>query len=235
MGSISPTPKLTLLPLDPSSPSHLSRLTAQRIACGWRSDEVPDWAEQSKQGTINLYWLVIHFPISPLAIPKLTTSQIPSPSLPNHNAILTSHHTSYPSESVPLTDTSTSIFSRPRSPSGEEFHPIGHIALSFPPLSELASVSKALTEKKTGYISKLYISWATQSAGFGSAAVRELERLARDELGTEVMYLDTMDEKVQMRQDTMDALYGARGLPYPKVRCNASFLAEGVCRKGHGA
>lgn len=57
MGTIVKTPKVDLIPWDPNSEEHVKRMFDQRVACGWRSDEVQSWIEHSNQGTMNLYWL----------------------------------------------------------------------------------------------------------------------------------------------------------------------------------
>jgi hypothetical protein len=74
------------------------------------------------------------------------------------------------------------------------------------------------TDEKTAYISKLYISWATQSSGFGGTSVRAVEALARDELEVKTVYLDAVTEEMQMTGDLWTKFYCVLGIPKPKVR-----------------
>ena len=51
-------PRIELIPWDPTSPAHLARMYAQRVACGWRSDEIDKWKAMSAEGNKVLYWIV---------------------------------------------------------------------------------------------------------------------------------------------------------------------------------
>lgn len=50
--------KVQLIPWDFTSREHTERAYQQRVACGWRSEEVEKWVAMSKAGTKTLYWLV---------------------------------------------------------------------------------------------------------------------------------------------------------------------------------
>lgn len=50
--------KVELIPWDPKSPDHVTRMIDQRIACGWASDLVPQWQENQRTGFKCIYWLV---------------------------------------------------------------------------------------------------------------------------------------------------------------------------------
>jgi hypothetical protein len=152
-------------------------------------------------------------------VPPIPTNKhqvIPS-TYPSASALLQQHISGFPKESSPIHDTAISAFSRPRDASGRPFHPIGHIALSFPPLSELETLGLP-TDEKTAYISKLYVSWAVQSSGFGGTAVRATEAIARDELQVQTVYLDAVTEETQMTGDLWVKFYSVLGIPKPKVR-----------------
>lgn len=57
--SVLPGPsKLALIPWDFNSEEHTQRAYLQRIACGWRFEEVPEWVEKCKDGKMMVYWLV---------------------------------------------------------------------------------------------------------------------------------------------------------------------------------
>ncbi len=50
--------QVTLIPWDPDSPSHIERMIQQRIACGWKQNEVNLWRSFQKDGTMALQWVV---------------------------------------------------------------------------------------------------------------------------------------------------------------------------------
>lgn len=51
-------PKVELVPWDFDSEEHRARMYQQRLACGWRSEEVEEWADQGRAGRTTLYWIV---------------------------------------------------------------------------------------------------------------------------------------------------------------------------------
>lgn len=51
-------PKVELIPWDPTSPEHVARLFAQRVACGWKSDNLEVWKLQQREGRVALHWIV---------------------------------------------------------------------------------------------------------------------------------------------------------------------------------
>lgn len=51
-------PRVELVPWDFDSEEHQARVYLQRLACGWRSDEVQNWVEQGRAATKTLYWIV---------------------------------------------------------------------------------------------------------------------------------------------------------------------------------
>jgi hypothetical protein len=50
--------KVELILWDPKSPEHADRMLKQRVACGWRYDEVEEWQLKQIKGTKCLYWIV---------------------------------------------------------------------------------------------------------------------------------------------------------------------------------
>ncbi|MBE3044320.1 hypothetical protein IMZ48_17490 [Candidatus Bathyarchaeota archaeon] len=50
--------KVELIPWDPTSEQQYERMFDQRVACGWREEEVPEWKEAQLNGTKALYWIV---------------------------------------------------------------------------------------------------------------------------------------------------------------------------------
>jgi hypothetical protein len=136
--------------------------------------------------------------------------------------MIAKHIAKYPNEQTPLKDTSPSSGWHTRTPTNTPIHPIGHIAIVLPPPEELLPLG--LPPKGVAYISKLYVSYALQAHGFGGAAMREVETIAREQLGCEVAYLDTVPAEYQMRPETLEEFYGARGNPVPKVSQHCSFF-----------
>ncbi|CRK48382.1 hypothetical protein BN1723_016870, partial [Verticillium longisporum] len=49
--------KVGLVPWDARSDEHTTRMFKQRVACGWRSDEVVEWREKQLEGGKFLYWV----------------------------------------------------------------------------------------------------------------------------------------------------------------------------------
>lgn len=50
--------KVELIPWDHTSEAHYERMYDQRIACGWRANEVPDWKDSQLKGNKAMYWVV---------------------------------------------------------------------------------------------------------------------------------------------------------------------------------
>jgi hypothetical protein len=49
---------ITMIPWDPDCTEHVERLRLQRIACGWKADQVDNWRELQKSGKIGMHWIV---------------------------------------------------------------------------------------------------------------------------------------------------------------------------------
>ncbi|KAH8912275.1 hypothetical protein BR93DRAFT_70761 [Coniochaeta sp. PMI_546] len=197
--SVLPGPsKLDLIPWDYNSEEHRHRAYLQRIACGWRFGEVPDWVEKCKEGKMMVYWLVL------------------SESVPDRDAQVATHIEKYPKETSPLKDTATESWKgHPRTPTNQPIHPIGHVGLIIPPESELKHLSLPLTG--VAYIGKLYVSYALQSYGYGGVTMRAVEAISRDQLGADMCILDTILHEYQMRPDVMERFYVQHGNPLPKI------------------
>jgi hypothetical protein len=50
--------KVDLIPWDFNSTDQINRLYEQRVACGWRSEEVPLYIEAARKGEKVFYWAV---------------------------------------------------------------------------------------------------------------------------------------------------------------------------------
>lgn len=50
--------KVQLIPWDPKDEEHYQRMYDQRVACGWRTDEVAEWKQKQLRGTKVHYWIV---------------------------------------------------------------------------------------------------------------------------------------------------------------------------------
>lgn len=82
--------KLQLIPWDGTSQDHVERMFDQRVACGWKSEEVEQWPEMSAKGMKALYWIVRAVPGKmdmlpfPCYIPSRSSSTAHSFSLIEH-------------------------------------------------------------------------------------------------------------------------------------------------------
>lgn len=50
--------RVELIPWDPTSEAQFQRMYDQRVACGWREDEVGEWKDKMLNGQKFLYWIV---------------------------------------------------------------------------------------------------------------------------------------------------------------------------------
>jgi hypothetical protein len=58
MASQRASEKVDLIPWDPVDDDHYQRMYSQRIACGWREDEVALWKKEVLAGHVFFYWIV---------------------------------------------------------------------------------------------------------------------------------------------------------------------------------
>lgn len=190
--------RIDLVPWDFISEEHQQRMYLQRVACGWRSDEVQRWVELGKAGQKTLYWVVLI-----------------AEDLSDREAISSQHIAEFPQESAPITDTAPTHWQKPRTPSNRTFIPIGHIALDLRP-EENAHLK--LTDDGIVWVAGLYISWGLQSRGFGREAMRVVERIASaGPLSAKWIVLDTMPKDQQTKSAFIKKVYTAQGKPNPAV------------------
>ncbi|KAH8163540.1 hypothetical protein CIB48_g4726 [Xylaria polymorpha] len=179
--SSGPAP-MYLIPWDPESQEHVDRLTLQRIACGWKVDDVEGWRDPQKKGQIGIHWVVLH------------------PDHPDTPSRLERHFAAHPNEVEALLDSSTVILGRPhkRDPLVPFFHPVGHIALdAVTPKPELkTSLSNGILS-----ISNFYISTGLQNLGLGRVALECCEKMAKEEFGARAITLDTIANE-EVRADS---------------------------------
>ncbi|KAI0541238.1 hypothetical protein GGR58DRAFT_37736 [Xylaria digitata] len=153
----------------------------QRVNCGWRADEVPEWAESAKRGGKIFYWAVL------------------AQDIPNRNTLLAQHIAAYPKESEPLRDTAIEIRLTPRRPTGRDFMPIGHVALDVHDAKEDAKLG---LPPGTVWVHQLYVSSALQGGGYGVATMAKVESVAAQEpMNAKWMALDTLAKEVQEAGD----------------------------------
>ncbi|KAI1326938.1 hypothetical protein F5Y16DRAFT_216484 [Xylariaceae sp. FL0255] len=168
-----PIPVL-LIPFDPNSQEHLGRMKLQRIACGWKVEEVDSWPEKQRKGIMGLHWVVL------------------PPGYPRTEEWLKLHFNFYPNEVEALVDTCTSVLGREHKPDPllPFFHPIGHISLD----SETYEGSGLLTSLSDGILSLMcfFISRPLQNFGLGGAALDAVERIAREQFKAKVITLATI-------------------------------------------
>ncbi|KXJ92486.1 hypothetical protein Micbo1qcDRAFT_188684 [Microdochium bolleyi] len=190
--------KVELLPWDHLCPRHVERLYEQRVACGWREDEVPEYVESAKRGGKIFYWVVL------------------SNALPDHDEVLQRHIERYPKEAVPLQDTGTSIRGAVREPTHVDFRPVGHIAFDVHEPDD--DIEHGLPGEGVVWMHQLYISYALHAGGYGSAAVAKGEDIvAHGPMKGKIMALDTMAHQTQSNPDFLEAMFTSKGNPLPKI------------------
>ncbi|KAI0457455.1 hypothetical protein F5B21DRAFT_464487 [Xylaria acuta] len=190
--SSGPAP-IYLIPWDPDSQEHVDRMKLQRIACGWKVDEVEGWRDLQRKGEIGLHWVVLHSD---------------HPDTPSR---LDRHFAAHPGEVEALLDSDTMILGRPhkRDPLVPFFHTVGHIGLAaVTPKPELE------TSLSYGILSlvNFYISTALQNLGLGGAALHCCEKMAKDEFGTKAITLDTIANE-ECRADSPRRIAMKRAIP----------------------
>ncbi|KAI0971491.1 hypothetical protein F4678DRAFT_479353 [Xylaria arbuscula] len=168
--------KIEVIPWDHLSPEHVQRMHSQRVACGWRADEVPEWVESTKRGGKLFYWAVL------------------AEHVPNRNTLLAQHIAAHPKEAQPLRDTATQIRLAQRQPTGRDFLPVGHVALDVHDAEEDAKLD---LPQGTVWVHQLYISSALQGGGYGVATMAKIESVAAQEpMKGKWMALDTLAKEV---------------------------------------
>ncbi|KAI1128715.1 hypothetical protein F5Y10DRAFT_264905 [Nemania abortiva] len=182
-----------LIPWDPDSQEHVDRMKLQRIACGWKVEEVDGWREPQREGRIGLHWVVLH------------------PDHPETPSRLERHFAAYPDESKALQDTCKMILGRPHKPNPliPVFSPVGHIALdSVTPKPELE------TSLSNGILSLMnfYISTALQSLGLGGVSLKYCEEMAKEEFGAKAITLETISNE-ECRVDSPRRIALKRPIP----------------------
>ncbi|KAJ9136483.1 hypothetical protein NKR23_g9851 [Pleurostoma richardsiae] len=217
--------KIELIPWDHTSGEHAERMYAQRLACGWRSDEVQKWRDLTAKGTKMLYWAVL------------------GDGMPNKDELLSKHIVKYPKESTPIHDTASThwLLPRPETARRAPFVPIGHVALDFRS-EENARLGVAEPGVRIVWIAGLYISWALQSGGVGRAVMAAAEALAptlpaaspappaggeQQQQQRVAVVLDTMPRDQQMRADFIEKVYLAQGNPAPAVSSEDWYRRQG--------
>ncbi|KAI0868282.1 hypothetical protein GGS24DRAFT_219597 [Hypoxylon argillaceum] len=188
-------PPLYLIPWDPDSQEHVDRLRLQRIACGWKVEQVEIWRDPQRKGEIGLHWVVLH------------------PDHPETLSRLEKHFGAYPNEVEALQDTCTMILGRPHKPNPliPSFFPVGHIALD-----SVTSVPELGTSLSDGILSLMnfYISKSLQSLGLGGVALSYCEKMAKEEFGAKAITLETISNH-ECRADSPRLIAMKR--PPPKV------------------
>ncbi|KAI1481625.1 hypothetical protein K445DRAFT_313817 [Daldinia sp. EC12] len=200
--------KVELLPWDHLSPDHVQRMYDQRVACGWRADEVQSWIESAKKGGKIFYWVLL------------------SDTLPDRGKVLEQHTSAYPKEAHPLKDTAAEIRLVPRQPTNVEFIPIGHVALDVHEPEE--DVELGLPATGTVWVHQLYISRALHGGGFGAGAMSKIEALAtQSPMNAKIVALDTLSKEMQTEPEIRDLLYGKGGVPLPVVSNEEWYISQG--------
>ncbi|KAI9903976.1 hypothetical protein N3K66_000505 [Trichothecium roseum] len=185
-----------LVPWDAADEGQVGRMVDQRVACGWRDTEVPEWKGLMLRGEKVFYWIVIE------------------DTVPEKKEFEKANEKMFPAENSPLKDTCASVFGQARSPTNQPFYPVGHVALQA--VSGFDCERLELPLSSTAWVKNLYISWALHRGGFGRSTMRLLERLARSPpfLSTHLL-LDTMHPEFQRSEAFLRAQYDDRGFVRP--------------------
>ncbi|KAL1864201.1 hypothetical protein Daus18300_007798 [Diaporthe australafricana] len=189
--------RIDLIPWDFTSEEHQQRMYLQRLACGWRSEEIQKWVELGRAGNKTLYWIVLAEDWS------------------DRDTLSSQHIAEYPQESTPIADTAPTHWQQPRTPSNRAFNPVGHIALD---LRAEENAHLNLTDDGIVWVAGLYISWSLQRYGLGREVMRLIEELASLEpLNAKWIVLDTMPRDQQMKPEFIQKVYIAQGHKAPAV------------------
>ncbi|KAI3328184.1 hypothetical protein F4824DRAFT_429428 [Ustulina deusta] len=182
-----------LIPWDPDSQEHVDRMKLQRIACGWKVEQVDGWKDAQRKGHAGLHWVVLH------------------PDHPETPSRLERHFAAYPNEVEALSDTCKTILGRPHTsdPLVPFFHPIGHIALD-----SVTHEPELQTSRSNGILSimNFYISTALQGCGLGGAAIDHCEKMAKGEFGAKAITLETIANE-ECRADSPRRIAMKRPIP----------------------
>lgn len=182
-----------LIPWDPNSQDHVDRMKVQRIACGWKLEQVDGWRGKQKKGHAGLHWVVLN------------------PDHPDTPLRLERHFAGHPDEVKALLDSCDMILGRPHKadPLVPFFFPIGHIAL------DAVTVETELeTSLDNGILSimNFYISNALHNLGLGAAALDRCEKMAKEEFGAKAITLETIANE-EVRVDSPRRIALKRPIP----------------------
>ncbi|KAI0915028.1 hypothetical protein F4823DRAFT_557478 [Ustulina deusta] len=195
--------KIECIPWDHLSPEHVQRMYDQRVACGWRADEVPEWVESAKRGGKMFYWAVL------------------AEDVPNRNTLLVQHIAVHPKETEPLRDTATKIRLAQRQPTGRDFIPVGHVALD---IHDSEEDGKLGLPPGTVWVHQLFISSAIQGGGYGVATMAQVESIAAQEpINGKWMALDTLAKEVQKEAGDVTSIDVGMGNIIPVTNAASSY------------
>jgi len=160
----------------------------QRVACGWKAEQVESWRELQRSGKITLQWVVL----SPTDLSLFTK--------------IAKHSNAYPTQSTPLLDTATSLGGKPRPEieiTEKEFMPVGHISLN----TEYEEPGFVEPEEGLYFIATFWISPTLQSLGLGRASMDAVEKMAISEpLNARVLALSTVANEYAGKKERWEAL-----------------------------
>ncbi|KAI1752697.1 hypothetical protein F4782DRAFT_111955 [Xylaria castorea] len=187
-----------LIPWDPDSQEHVDRMKLQRMACGWKVNDVEGWRDPQRKGQIGLHWVVLR------------------PDHPDTPSRIERHFAAYSGEVEALSDSSSTILGRPHKPDPliPLFHPIGHIALD-----AVTHKPELETSLSNGVLSLMnfYISTALQGLGLGGVALECCEKMAKKEFGAKAITLDTIANE-EVRADSPRRIALKRPMPIVTVQ-----------------
>ncbi|KAJ5610733.1 hypothetical protein N7510_007452 [Penicillium lagena] len=196
---MSSKPKISFFPWDATSVAHRRRLYKQRVQCNWYYEKVEEeWREQQIKGEKCMYWIVRQ------------SDDIEGTK-------------SRDSDEEVLYDTAESVNGATREASRVAFVPIGHISLDSEN-KDAEGFGLDLPSEGVFWIKSFFILQSLQGEGVGSAAMKEVEKMAaREPLWAQTLMLDTVTKEHQVRKDFAISVFGA----IPKITNEAWYGRRG--------
>ncbi|KAI0541576.1 hypothetical protein GGR58DRAFT_498077 [Xylaria digitata] len=198
------------------SEAHVTRMIAQRKACGWAASEVaPSWIPRAEQGLKTMFWVAL------------------ANSFRDREEFLQAHKDGFPDETDSLEDTAQFLNLVSREPTGADFVPVGHVALNKGPTPDLERhVHGLLPEEGVYWITSLFISPTIQRRGLGRAVMSRVESLvsypsdtngspdkgdSKAALSESIIALDAPPKEWQVGDWAKENWWDPLNLPMPRI------------------
>lgn len=249
-------PRVELVPWDHDSSEHVERMYLQRLACGWRSEEVHEqWVELCQKGRKTLYWVVS---VPGAAWPggksvKAPADEAGQGALRGPGRQGEADKPAHRRESqgkeliVPVVQNFETARRMLTKPTTQESLPIHDTAAthwrqprratrrSLAPLGHIAldlrpeqNAELKLTDDGIVWVAGLYISAVLQAGGLGRETMSHAEDIAsREPLKAKWIVLDTMPREQQVSPAVVEKFFSAQGKPRPLVTTQDWYERQG--------